>query len=675
VSSRRRAVLVILLAAGLAAPAPALPFDSDGHDVIEALVYRTLIEGYGKQPPRPDVLRDLINDGALVPPVCFGRADTEECREAATANPLLAWPQPLSDRPDYNYRRQFSDEGQCFHFMARIEDEDTPPIPGTHIPRDLAVRAVVRCRDLLDRLLDAVVDVGGRQTRQSGYGLYELMHAVQDSFSYAHTQRQAGTGKVEFLRVWEPMGRLAGGRLGVTYSQSPTRHDADEPRDAAFLRNYAEVEGRPCRWQMKFLYAMPYACLSSEGDDARQAVVDLLIVVDDLRKARLARGASAGRASDAAEWKAYKERWFDAVYACQGPECDEKQPAMRVPASNLLLGLEGTWSPSAGTAGVSAWGWLFQSSPELNPFVYAIGAQVGYRHSYDQGTDFGIVGVGLNLFLPVGRHTFLGFMPAQVRVAFGANLGSAEIVTQALLLTWRPTDQLWLGFQGPMEIDWSRARVGWSFGLTLGLAPAMHDVNSDTLLARPEEHADRHDDEWAPEPLWYGRLKGRVPSIYASVGVTAYTQPSGTDPLSLYGYGGLGATIAWDRDHWGGRFPTAWGLGLSVGDRHTTGTYRYLVFALTTEWRWYLLGGLGLSVVPVRVEFGPHVTGGDVDDPSPYVYGTAPNQWYFQAGSRLGLALNAGVIDLLVQAPTLAWHSNPFQGGEILSFQIGVKVW
>jgi len=32
-------------------------FESDGHDVIEALVYRTLVEGHGKQPPRPDVLR------------------------------------------------------------------------------------------------------------------------------------------------------------------------------------------------------------------------------------------------------------------------------------------------------------------------------------------------------------------------------------------------------------------------------------------------------------------------------------------------------------------------------------------------------------------------------------------------------------------------------------------
>jgi hypothetical protein len=404
-------------------------------------------------------------------------------------------------------------------------------------------------------------------------------------------------------------------------------------------------------------------------------VVELLILVDDLRKARVASGATARRASDAAQWKAYKERWFTSVYACDGSECDEKQPAMRLPQSNFLLGVEGTYSPTARTFGASAWGWLLQSSPELNPFVYSIGAQVGYRRAYESDSNLGVVGVALNLLLPFGMHSAVGFTPAQLRVTFGSEIGSAEIVTEALLLVWRPTDNFWMAVRGPVEFNWSRAQVGWAFGLTLGLAPSTKEASSEALISRPEDHADRHDDEWGPEPLWYGRLKGRVASVYAHLGVTAYSQPSGMDPLSLYGYGGLGASVFWDRDHWGGRFPTAWGLSLFVGDRHTTASYRYLVFTASAEWRWYFLGLLGLSVVPARVEVGPQVTGGDVDDASPYVYGTAPNQYYFQAGSRLGLVVNAGIIDLLIQAPTLAWNSHPFQGGEILSFQLGVKVW
>jgi hypothetical protein len=42
---------------------PAFAFDSKGHVVIEALVYRSLVDGHDDRPPQPDVLRDLFNDG------------------------------------------------------------------------------------------------------------------------------------------------------------------------------------------------------------------------------------------------------------------------------------------------------------------------------------------------------------------------------------------------------------------------------------------------------------------------------------------------------------------------------------------------------------------------------------------------------------------------------------
>jgi hypothetical protein len=56
------------------------------------------------------------------------------------------------------------------------------------------------------------------------------------------------------------------------------------------------------------------------------------------------------------------------------------------------------------------------------------------------------------------------------------------------------------------------------------------------------------------------------------------------------------------------------------------------------------------------------------------VHERSSRPYYLQAGSRLGFALTAGLVDLLVQGPTAAWSSDPFQGGEILSFQIGVKL-
>jgi hypothetical protein len=38
------------------------------------------------------------------------------------------------------------------------------------------------------------------------------------------------------------------------------------------------------------------------------------------------------------------------------------------------------------------------------------------------------------------------------------------------------------------------------------------------------------------------------------------------------------------------------------------------------------------------------------------------------------VVLSAGMIDVLVQAPTLAWQASPFNTGEILSLSLGFRV-
>ena len=248
-----RTAFVVVAAALLLAP-PASAFDSKGHVVIEALAYRTLVEGHDGRPPRPEVLRDLINDGALDLPFCFGRGGTppKECVDAAASNPLLDWPRPLTDRPDAAFRRQFSDAGQCFHYMATLDDAQTDVLPGTTVPRALATRAVVRCNDLLDGLLRQVVVIGGPETRRSSHGLYEFMHAVGDSFSGSHTERTAD-GRVGYLRVWQPIERLV--KLPLERSEripASAYHKWDDHRDKTYVieggeASLREPDGPPVR--------------------------------------------------------------------------------------------------------------------------------------------------------------------------------------------------------------------------------------------------------------------------------------------------------------------------------------------------------------------------------------------------------------------------------------------
>jgi hypothetical protein len=140
------------------------------------------------------------------------------------------------------------------------------------------------------------------------------------------------------------------------------------------------------------------------------------------------------------------------------------------------------------------------------------------------------------------------------------------------------------------------------------------------------------------------------------------------------GLAAIGARLMWDRNPWGGRLPTAYGGSLEIGVRNTSPETSYLTFTGAAEVRWYFVRSLGISFVPVRVEGGPKVRGISTDDTAPGVRGSPPGQYYLQAGSRLGVVLSAGMIDVLVQAPTLAWQASPFNTGEILSLSLGFRV-
>jgi hypothetical protein len=674
---RDRSALLALGAALLAVPGASRAFTAQGHVVIEALAYRSLLEGREGQPPRPEVLRDLINDGALVPPICFGREPDppRECRTVASENPLLEWPQPLTDRPDNNYSRQFTSPGQCVHFMGVLDDEASAPLKGRHVPRALATTALARCSNLLDDIVRQVVVVGGVATRESGYGLYELMHAVTDSFSHAHAERKPGTHQIDFLRVWGPIGTLALSRLSDYYADSPLQHDADDARDSAYLRNFAEVNGRPCKDLTELPYTVPYACLSEEGDLARQALVELLVLVRDLRRAQLA--SPPGPATEPLKseaWKTFKARWFTPVNPCEGAECQARQPAELVQASGLLLGAAATFNPSRAFYDVTAHVRLIQWSQQASPFVFGLGAGAGYRRDYGTAANLGVVGAGLILEMPFDRRSAIGFSPLAGRYIFGGSQGGWELFTQALQYEFHSTENVSISLLGPIEVDWRRVSVDWSFGVVVGYTPSRKSVGGGPLIRPPREAVERHDDQWAPEPLWYGRLKGRETTLFLFVDATPIPQSSPGGNSVPGGLAALGARLMWDRDPWGGRLPTAYGGSLEIGLRSTSSDNSYLTVAGAVELRWYFTRSLGLSFVPVRVEGGPKVRGIAVSDAAPGVHGSPPGQYFLQGGSRLGLALSAGMIDLLVQLPTLAWQASPFNTGEILSLRLGLRV-
>ncbi len=699
-SPGRRSLALVLASILLSASAAA--FDSKGHVVIEALVYRSLVDGDDGQPPRPDVLRDLLNDGDLAPPLCFGwdshppgfcahaarerRVGTSgratepgpEFREgdASASNPLLDWPKPLTDQPDAAFRRQFSDAGQCFHFMAKLDDADSEKIEGTEIPRALATSALVRCRDLLDDLMRQVVLDGGPGTRQSGYGLYELMHAVGDSFSGAHTQRRPDGGGIEELRVWKPLTRLPGlTPEKVAKIPDSAFHNWDDHRDKTYVIEEKVVAGgRHCKDLVDFPYMVPFECLSEDGDRARRAIVELLVVVRELRMSRKAApSASAPAPEQSPAWREFEERWFAAAYPCEGDECRQKQPPDLSPGSYAFLGLDSTYNVTRKFLDVTAKGTLFKYSWELNPFVYALAGELGYRH-YDDGSGAGLAGLELDLALPLGKRAALGFTPAAWRVAFGGQGTGSEVVSDFFRFDYIVNDRFALTLHGPLEIDWRKPAAEWSVGLGVSWALTSPRFAGGSLISHHTDKVERTDETWSPPDAPYGRLEGRAASWYVGTAVTTVEPPSLVVEGRPYGAGSIDGMVLWDRDRWGGRFVWAPGGSLSIGARRTSGDSAYLTGVLALDLRWYALRVLGLSLTPVRVEGGPKVRGDSEIDTSPGVHGSPGGQYYLQAGSRLGIAFNAGIVDILVQAPTIAWSSQPFAAKEILSVALSIRL-
>jgi hypothetical protein len=204
-----------------------------------------------------------------------------------------------------------------------------------------------------------------------------------------------------------------------------------------------------------------------------------------------------------------------------------------------------------------------------------------------------------------------------------------------------------------------------------------YGLSSPTLvgghgLVRHGERAERRDDEWVPPPAPYGRLEGRRATFLVFVGGSPTTTPEDFVEGRTYGYGMLGAEMAWDRDRWGDRFAFTPVLSLGIGLRNTTGESSYLTGTLDLGIRWYFLGPLALSVTAVRVEGGPKVRGTSEVDATTGVHGPPGGEYYLLAGSRIGIALRLGIADLLVESPTIAWTSDPFGTHEILGFRIGI---
>src|SRR4029078_12446849 len=176
--------------------------------------------------------------------------------------PLLFLPILGAGAPDLVIDRQLGQRGQCQHFMARTDDGLSPADPRFGVPGELVANASPRCVLLAGLAFDGIL-TDPHLASWRLVGAYALIHALEDSFSAAHVDRDADF-KIIHLLSWTlidwPYEILHGKpRKGFP---AATHHAATDDGDYEYLRaSERGPDGRACDAYLH-PYAVPEVCLT-----------------------------------------------------------------------------------------------------------------------------------------------------------------------------------------------------------------------------------------------------------------------------------------------------------------------------------------------------------------------------------------------------------------------------
>jgi hypothetical protein len=633
----------------LLASGDARAFKPEGHRVLEVMAYRELGTG-----PDGDVLESLIRDGAIEAPVCFWNRSSD-CIDRYESDPLAWWPAPHTDAADMVLARQFSHSGQCFHFMAEQDDEAgahwvDPMNPNDpHVSYGLMWDAYLRCVNQLEWMLWRVIE-NPVDARKKAHGLYELMHAVMDSYSRAHTEREAdgwkpgkGDPPIAFLKVWQPT-------VGNPFSDSSrnSRHLISDERDDHYIEPDRNEGGRRCASYTARPYGMPPACLSQEGRLAVDALEDVMRLVERMRKQR------ATRAQVHAAWLAF--------VAAHLPHAATKamDPARPAPTYEretvpfVFFGVRGQSDPVDAVFDSTFFGRYIVTSGALDPLTLAVQAEAGTRHDFAHRTEAIVLRQDVDAMLSLGNDVSVGFTPFSIDWAGARGQPDrVETITRALHVDWLEPFRLSrvaLSFWGPGEYSWLDERLRWSAGIALsgGLlehAPGVvHRAYGPTRRAR-----DAGDVAWVPPRPWDSELrKSDGPTLLgAYVGATTGS-----------GQGKVREGLELDflkRNWWGDLNSASFGFLLEDTLEFTAENAPHTSLAALLTGRMYVLPPIGIIA--------------DVGVGSPDLSPAHLHPWAIV--SRYGLVMTIGRVDVVVESPTLP--VTDWTGGEILSARLGLE--
>ncbi len=166
-------------------------------------------------------------------------------------------------------------------------------------------------------------------------------------------------------------------------------------------------------------------------------------------------------------------------------------------------------------------------------------------------------------------------------------------MSRLLRFDYKLNERLFLSVDAPMEVNWLKPKVEWTFALGLKYAPM------SIRLSHGRDLLDGGEDRRAPRRHMGPAVRALRPSEGTGAHLVHRHGPDGPRAARQvvegrrYGHGLIGGELAWDRNRWGGRFEWAPAVSLGVGNRVTSGESKYFTGVFAASLRWYALGPLG----------------------------------------------------------------------------------
>lgn len=463
-----------------------------GHNVLEAAAYKNLLSKKRGDIPRfpeysgKEILDYLITQRILRVPPCypFDGQQNSSCTSYNGQDSLLWLPVIGSGDMDAIMYRQFSTNGQNFHFMAAPSDiyHDSEIDPRTGAPHGLSALAYPRILRSMTAMFYEML--ANRDLARDQYrDIYALIHTVGDSYSESHAQRDTTTWEIGYLKPWQA---TAWQPYIIHWSGWPhffTGNHHGFPTDQRdkeyFKKEY--VPTNEIDYYDRNPYLVPRHFLNERGIHGADAIEDLVVTTFAVVKYEEAPQPGLSELS-LEEWKGFLEKHFRSTTdttTIQSLRFDIAPRGEQEWRPLTMIGVRPRTGSSSGSKDIMLAINFGKAPSALDPFAFAGGAEIGKRYLPSKSLFVGSVSFSLYLWLYSDILSW-GFDPTVVELSVDGKQWTVDPIASFLRFDAYISRRLWLSIEG-FRYSFKHGYRNKEFALTVGVTFSKEIMSKEQL--------------------------------------------------------------------------------------------------------------------------------------------------------------------------------------------------